>query len=67
MKKRLPQIVICAVAILLAARLTWLSARHDMPAFDTLTIGLFALYGAHAGASYLASVVQTARQNGGTR
>jgi hypothetical protein len=66
-KKHTPQIVIYAIAILLAARLTWTAAQHHMPTLDTLTIGVFALYGTHAGVTNMHRAIQAARTPKATR
>lgn len=67
MKKRAAQIAIWAVAIFLAARLTWTAAQHDMPVLDTATISIFALYSGRAGFTHFARIIAATRQNGATR
>lgn len=64
MKKNPTQIALWVIAVLVAARLTWTAIQHHMPALDTATIALFALYGTKAGAENLARAFKTARKTG---
>jgi hypothetical protein len=66
-KKNATQTLIWAVALLLAARLTWAAATHSTTVLDTVTIGIFALYGGKAGLEHLVRVARASRQTGATR
>ena len=67
MKENTARLILWAVALLVAARLTWMSIQHHLPAFDTATIALFSLYGARVGAENIARGIQAARKSGATR
>ncbi|MFF7190518.1 hypothetical protein ACFZAR_36105 [Streptomyces sp. NPDC008222] len=64
MKTNRTQIILWAVAVLVAARLTWVSIQHHMPVLDTTTITLFSLYGARVAAETIARAAKTARKTG---
>jgi hypothetical protein len=66
-KKRTTQIAVWAIALFLAARLTWTASHHNMPVLDTVTIGIFAVYAGRAGMQHLVHSLQTARQSGAAR
>jgi hypothetical protein len=63
-KNNRTQIILWAIAILVAARLTWVSIQHHMSIIDTATIALFSLAGTRSAAETITRGIKAARQTG---
>ncbi len=67
MKKRLPQILTWAIALLLTARITWAAHQHGLTLLETGTIAVSVLYTTKVGAQRVIDIVQAARRTEASR